>query len=104
MASPCGEKQMMPKFTANGSEDLVRHCKTLKWTANRQDDKEIWLQSFPATLQGVVLGWYIKIDQASINTWERLKKAFEEEFKLLHDDNEIVTKLYNTKQGKHKNL
>lgn len=71
---------------------------------NGQDDKAIWLRSFLATLRGVVIDWYTKIDQASWNIWESLKKAFEEELKLLGDDNKIVAEIYNTKQGMHKNL
>jgi len=55
-------------------------------------------------LRGVAIDWYIELDQASRNTWEKLKKAFEEEFKLLRDDNEIVPEIYNTRQGKHENV
>lgn len=36
--------------------------------------------------------------------WTELKKAFQEEFKLLRDNNETVAKIYNTKQGKNKNV
>lgn len=106
MASPSGEKQKLPKFTSNESEDLVKHCKTCETTctANRQDDQAIWLLYFPATLQGVEIDWYIEIDQASIKTWVTLKAALEEEFKLLCHDNQIVEENYNTKQGKHKNV
>lgn len=32
-------------------------------------------------------------------TWDTLRKSFEKEFCLLQDDNEIVAKIYNTKQG-----
>lgn len=33
-----------------------------------------------------------------------MKRAFQEEFKLLHDDNEIVVEIYNTKQGKSESV
>ena len=35
------------------------------------------------------------------NTWDNLLAAFEEEFRLLWDNDEIVTEIYCTRQGKN---
>ena len=42
--------------------------------------------------------------EASKNAWNNLHRAFEEKFKLLRDDDEIVTKIYNTRQGKNESV
>lgn len=104
-ASPNMEWQKLPKFIENGSEDPVRHCKTCEtiWAANGQDNRAYWLRAFLATLRGIAIDWYTELEATHKNTWETLKKAFKEEFKLLKD-NQIVAKIYNTKQGKHENV
>ena len=38
------------------------------------------------------------------NTWNNLRLAFEEEFKLPRDDDEIVTEIYNSRQGKNESV
>lgn len=45
--------------------------------------------------------WGIAIDE--FTQLDALKKAFEAKFKLMRDDNDIVAKIYNTKQGKNEN-
>lgn len=86
----------------DGSEDPVRHCKTCVtiWEANGQDDRDYWLKAFLATLRGIAIDWYTDLDAQYKTSRNNLKKAFQEEFKLLCDDNEIVAEIYNTKQGK----
>lgn len=58
------------------------------------------MKAFPATLRGIAIDWYTNLDAQHKTSSSNLKKAFEEEFKLLRDDNEIVAEIYNTKQGK----
>lgn len=96
------EKQKLPRFNGLGSEDPARHCKTCVtiWQANGEDDEDNWLKAFPATLRGIAIDWYTDLPITSKDTWKRLAKAFEEEFRLLRDDDEIVVEIYNTKQGK----
>ena len=62
-------------------------------------DHDEWLNQFLATLQGVAIEWYSDMDKAKI-----IKKAFHAEFKLLWDDNEIVTEIYNAKQGRKETI
>lgn len=96
----------MSKFTGDRSEDPVRHCKTCIAIreANGQDDQEYWLKAFLATLRGIAIDWYTNLNAQHKTTWSNLKKAFQEEFKLLRDDNEIVVEIYNTKQGKNESV
>ncbi|MDF3686200.1 hypothetical protein, partial [Enterobacter hormaechei] len=45
-----------------------------------------------------------EIDPQKLDTWDKIKKEFLAEFKLLRDDNEIVAEIFNTKQGKHETV
>lgn len=76
MAHP--ERQKLPKFMGNGSEDPVRHCKTCEtiWIASAQDDPDQWLRAFLATLRDSAIDWYSELDQAQRATWRVLKQAF----------------------------
>ncbi len=44
------------------------------------------------------------MDPQKLDTWDKIKKEFLAEFKLLRDDNEIVAEIFNTKQGKHETV
>lgn len=92
------ERQKLSKFTGDGSEDPVCHCKTCItiWEANGQDDQDYWLKAFPTTLQGIAIDWYTDLDAKHKMQWSELRKAFQDEFKLLRDDNEIVAEIDNT--------
>ena len=96
------DKQKLPRFTRNVSEDPARHCKTCItiWQANRQNDVVEWLKAFPATLRGIAIDWYTDLEAGKKNTWNNIRIAFEEEFRLQRDEDEIVTEIYNTRQGK----
>ena len=100
------DKQKMPKFMRDGSEDPARHCKTCitLWQANGENDSNEWLKEFPATLRGIAIDWYANLDAGKKNTWDNLRGAFEEEFKLLRDDDEIVIEIYNTRQDKKESV
>ncbi|GLJ23905.1 hypothetical protein SUGI_0454230 [Cryptomeria japonica] len=95
-------KQKLPKFNGDSKDDPARHCRTCEtiWTANGVTDQDEWMKQFPATLRGVAIDWYSDLDKTGVTTWDELKKAFEKEFRLLRDDNEIVSEIYGTKQGK----
>lgn len=62
-----------------------------------QNDHDYWLKAFLATLRGIAMDWYINLAAQYMVSWNELKKAFQKEFKLLGDDNEIVAKIYNTR-------
>lgn len=94
-------KQKLPEFTGDGKEDPLRHyhtCETI-WSANGVTNQNDWVQQFLATLRGVAIDWYSDVDKQKVATWANLQKEFTKEFRLLHDDNEIVTEIYSTKQG-----
>lgn len=55
-------------------------------------------------LSGIAIDWFTEVEAKSTTSWDALKKAFEDEFKFLWDDNNIATKIYNTKQCKHENV
>lgn len=59
------------------------------------------MKAFFATLWGVVINWYMDLADIEKATWDAPRKAFEEKFKLLRDDDEVVAKIYNTRQGKN---
>lgn len=71
MVTPQVERQKLPKFTRNGLEDPVHHCKTCMtiWIANGQDDVDYWLQSFPTTLRGISIDWYTELEKAHKASW-----------------------------------
>lgn len=100
--STMSQKKKLPKFTGDGKEDPVRHCRTCEtiWTANSVTDADEWLHQFPASLREVAVDWFSDTDKAKISTWDDLKKEFQAEFRLLWDDNEVVAEIYNCKQGK----
>lgn len=50
------------------------------------------------------IDWFPDLEMGQTSSWEYLKKAFQEEFKLLRDDNEIVAGIYNTKQWKNETV
>ena len=52
----------------------------------------------------MAIDWYADIDSQKLSDWDSVKKEFTTEFQLLHDDNEIVAEIYNTKQGKHETV
>lgn len=55
-------------------------------------------------MREAVVDWYSGVDKTNLTTWAELKKEFQKEFKLLQDDNEILTKIYGTKQGKSESI
>lgn len=59
------------------------------------------MKAFLATLHGATINWYTNLAYEENATWAALRKAFEVEFKLLRDDNEVVAEIYNTHQGKN---
>lgn len=70
--------------------------------ANEQEDEDHWLRAFSATLHGIAIDWFMNLLDGKKHSWKELRKTFEEEFKLLRDDKEIVAEIYKTKQGKAK--
>ena len=68
---------------------------------NQAREWDYWLKAFLTTLQGMVIDWYTKILATQRTTWNNLKGAYEAEFRLLQEDNEIVDEIYNTHQGKN---
>ena len=88
------DKQKLSRFTGDGSNDPACHrrtCITI-WQENGENDQDEWMKEFPATLEGIAIDWYMKLDVAKKATQRRdLRITFEEEFKLLRDDDEIVT-------------
>ena len=94
------DKQKLPRFTRDGSEDPTCHCKTCItiWQANREYNADVWLKAFPATLRGIIIDWYTTLEARKKNTWNNLCIAFGGEFRLLRDDDEIVTEIYNTRK------
>lgn len=99
-------KQKLPKFTGQTKEDPVRHCRTCEtiWAANGVTDQDEWIRQFPATLREGAIDWYSDIDKTGLTTWDDVKKAFQIEFQLLRDDNEILAEIYNTKQAKNESV
>ena len=63
-----------------------------------------WVQQFPAILRGVAIDWFTNTDLQKLNNWDDIIKEFIAEFQLLHDDNEIVAEIFNTKQGKNETV
>lgn len=74
------------------------------WEVNGQDDQDYQLKAFPATLWGISIDQYTNLENKHKAGWTELKKSFQEDFKLLRDDNKIVVEIYNTKQGKNENV
>lgn len=103
MARP---KEKLSKFDGDGTADPIRHYKTCKtiWTANGIIDTNEWVRQFPATVRGVAIDWFVDTDPQKLTNWVEVKKEFTNEFQLLHDDNEIVAKIYNTKQRKNETV
>lgn len=100
------DKQELPRFFGDGADDPSRHCRTCVtiWEANGITDEDVWLKAFLATLRGIAIDWYTDLPSSARTTWKDMKKAFEEGFRLLRDDDEVMAEIYNTKQGKHENV
>lgn len=59
-----------------------------------------WLKSFPTTLRSIAIDWYTNLEAAKKTTWKDIHTAFEEEFRLLQHNDEMVIEIYNTWQEK----
>lgn len=68
------------------------------WQANGENNANEWLKAFPATLWSIVIDGYTDLEVGKKATWKYLHIAFEEEFKCLRNDDEIVTEIYNTRK------
>ena len=101
-----GPKEILPKFNGNGTIDTIGHCKTCDtiWTANGVTDQDDWVRQFLATLQGVAIDWFSDVNTQKLTSWPNVKKKFIAEFQLLRDVNEIIAKIYSTKQGKNETI
>ena len=101
-----GPKEKLPKFDGDEAVDPIRHCKTWEtiWRANGVTDTNEWVRQFSTTLQGVAIDWFTGTDPQKLNSWDNIKKEFFVEFQLLHNDNEIVGEIFNTKQGKNETV
>ena len=93
------DKQKLPRFIGDSLEGPARHYKTCItiWQTKGQNDAVEWLKAFLATLRGIAIDWYMDLEAGKKNTRNNIRTTFEEEFRLLRDDDEIVTKIYNTR-------
>ena len=101
-----GPKEKLLKFDGDGMASPIRHCKTCEtiWKTNGVTNRDEWVWQFPTTLRGVAINWFADTDPQKLQSWAAVKKEFITEFQLLRDDNEIVAKIYTTKQEKNDNL
>lgn len=100
------EEAKTPKVHKRWMRGPVWHCKTsiMIWEVNGQDDHDYLLKAFPTTLWGIAIDWYTDLDVKDKAGWSELNEAFEEEFRLLRDDNKILAEICYTQWGKNESV
>jgi Retrotransposon gag protein/Zinc knuckle len=87
------------RFKGDGSQDvddwMEQYLATL--AANAEGDEETTKRLFRGVIEGEALKWYGTLDAAVKNDWPRLQAAFEQEFREIGADSQVMARLSSMK-------